>query len=206
MKRRYLPDNIPEEKATFVYCTQTELKNPKKLMIIIHGSGVVRAGQWARSMIINHSLDAGTILPYIQKARALGYEIIVTNTNDNYRNKKPIPGSENPEQHAISVWEKFVQPANADAIAVIAHSYGGHIAIELGEKYTKDFDEKVFALALTDSVHSSYGITPRVRSVRIQCNLRIRNKDYFALYFRWESIMLDLINHWIHQSMICTET
>lgn len=178
MVRRYLPDNIPEEKATFVYCTQSELKNPKKLMVIIHGSGVVRAGQWARSMIINHSLDAGTILPYIQKARAQGFEIIVTNTNDNYRNKKPIQGSENPEIHAKTVWEKFVQPANADAIAVVAHSYGGHITIELGEKYTKDFEDKVFAIALTDSVHSSYGITPRMRSVRIKLIIIIRNKDY----------------------------
>lgn len=177
MKRRYIPDNIPEEKATFVYCTQTELNNPKKLMVIIHGSGVVRAGQWARSMIINHSLDAGTILPYIQKARALGYEIIVTNTNDNYRNKKPIFGSENPELHAINVWKKFVQPANADAIAVVAHSYGGHIAIELGEKFEKDFDNKVFAVALTDSVHSSYGITSKLRSVRIKLKIKSRSNN-----------------------------
>ncbi|CAO1415718.1 unnamed protein product [Diamesa serratosioi] len=167
MKRRYLPDNIPEEKATFVYCTEPELNNPKKLMVIIHGSGVVRAGQWARSLIINHSLDAGTILPYIQKARALGYEILVTNTNDNYRNKKPIPGSESPENHAVSVWEKIVKPANAEAIAIVAHSYGGHIAIDLGEKYVKDFEDKVFAVALTDSVHSSYSLTPKLRAVGI---------------------------------------
>lgn len=183
MIRRYLPDNIPEEKATFVYCTKSELKNPKKLMVIIHGSGVVRAGQWARSMIINHSLDAGTILPYIKKAREQGFEIIVTNTNDNYRNKKPIPGSETPEKHAISAWEKFVQPANADAIAVVAHSYGGHIAIDLSEKYTKDFEDKVFALALTDSVHSSYGITPRMRSVKITNKTENENQRLIRILF-----------------------
>ncbi|CAO1413679.1 unnamed protein product [Diamesa tonsa] len=167
MVRRYLPDNIPEEKATFIYCTKPELKDVKKLMLIIHGSGVVRAGQWARSMIINHSLDAGTILPYIKKAREQGFEIIVTNTNDNYRGRKPILGSENPEIHAKTVWEKFVMPANPEAVAIVAHSYGGHVAIELGEKYAKDFEEKVFAIAFTDSVHSSYGVTPKMRSIGI---------------------------------------
>lgn len=171
MVRRYLPDNIPEEKATFIYCTKPELKDVKKLMLIIHGSGVVRAGQWARSMIINHSLDAGTILPYIKKAREQGFEIIVTNTNDNYRGRKPILGSENPEIHAKTVWEKFVMPANPEAVAIVAHSYGGHVAIELGEKYAKDFEEKVFAIAFTDSVHSSYGVTPKMRSVRIKLKL-----------------------------------
>lgn len=45
MTRIYLPDDQPKEKAAFIFSTQAELKDVNKLMIIIHGSGVVRAGQ-----------------------------------------------------------------------------------------------------------------------------------------------------------------
>jgi hypothetical protein len=47
MIKIYLPENIQESKAGFVFATKAkeDLKNVEKLMLIIHGSGVVRAGQ-----------------------------------------------------------------------------------------------------------------------------------------------------------------
>lgn len=45
LHRIYLPDNVEKSKATFIFSTQKELKKVDKLMVIIHGSGVVRAGQ-----------------------------------------------------------------------------------------------------------------------------------------------------------------
>ncbi|CRL02422.1 CLUMA_CG015132, isoform A [Clunio marinus] len=153
MHRIYLPENQPEPKATFIFSSKKELKDVDKLMVIIHGSGVVRAGQWARSLIINHSLDSGSILPYIKKAQEQGYEIVVTNTNDNHRDGKIIQDSGSPDEHAKTVWRKIVQPANAKSIAVVAHSYGGHISNVLSKMFKEDFDSKVFAVALTDSVH-----------------------------------------------------
>lgn len=45
LHRIYVPFNHPPEKSTFVFSTQKELKDINKLMVIIHGSGVVRAGQ-----------------------------------------------------------------------------------------------------------------------------------------------------------------
>lgn len=45
LHRIYLPEDFPKSKATFIFSTQKELKDVDKLMIIIHGSGVVRAGQ-----------------------------------------------------------------------------------------------------------------------------------------------------------------
>lgn len=35
--------------------------------------------------MINHSLDAGTQLPFIKKAMSMGYAVLVANTNDNTR-------------------------------------------------------------------------------------------------------------------------
>lgn len=45
LHRIYFPADIPQSKAAFIFSSQKELKDVNKLMIIIHGSGVVRAGQ-----------------------------------------------------------------------------------------------------------------------------------------------------------------
>lgn len=166
MHRIYIPSNIPKEKATFIFSSREELKDIDKLMVIIHGSGVVRAGQWARSLIINDSINSGTILPYIKKAQDAGYEVIVTNTNDNERNGKRIEGNSSPEMHADSVWQTFVQSSNAKSIAVVAHSYGGVVVAHLASKFKEDFDEKVFAIAFTDSVHGR-GLSKRVNEIGV---------------------------------------
>lgn len=156
-----MSDKEPKENNAFVFSSQKKLESPKKLMILIHGSGVVRAGQWARSLIINESIDHGTMLPYIKKARDLGYEILITNGNDNYRlingKRKEIPGSKSPEDHARMVFERIVVPANPESIAIVAHSYGGVVTMSLARNFRDFFKEKVFALGFTDSVH----YTPR---------------------------------------------
>lgn len=110
-------------------------------------------------------MDAGTVLPYIKRAQSLGYEVIVTNTNDVYRDGNKIIGSETPEKHATMVWKKIVQPANAKSIAVVAHSYGGYVACSLGEKFKEDFADRVFAVAFTDSVHGSSGKGSRLTRI-----------------------------------------
>lgn len=154
-----------------MFCTQRELKNPKKLMILIHGSGVVRAGQWARSLIINDpGLKAGSVIPYIEKARSLGYEVLVTNTNYNYYTSKagyevPITGSENPLSHAVTVWDAIVEPADPEAISIVAHSYGGVVVVDLANKYGDFFEERVFAVGMTDSVHFGGKVSPALQQI-----------------------------------------
>lgn len=163
----YIPDNVPKDEATFVFSTKEELKDVDKLMIIIHGSGVVRAGQWARSLIINDSIDSGTVLPYVKKARDAGFEVLITNTNDNFRNGKKIQGNGSPESHAESVWKKFVQSSNANTIVIVAHSYGGIVTAQLAKTFKEDFDEKVIAVAFTDSVHSGRGLSKKLIEVGV---------------------------------------
>ena len=149
-----MSENVPKEETTFIFSTLKELKSTDKLMIIIHGSGVVRAGQFSRSLIINDSLDSGTVLPYIKKAQQEGYEVIITNTNDNFRNGYPIEKNSSPEKHAETVWKNFVRKINPKKIAIVAHSYGGCVVTHLAKKFQADFEEKVHAVAFTDSVHS----------------------------------------------------
>lgn len=48
--------------------SEDALTNQDKLLVLIQGSGVVRAGQWARRLIVNQDLDSGTQIPFINKA------------------------------------------------------------------------------------------------------------------------------------------
>uniref|UniRef100_UPI00398E6126 cotranscriptional regulator ARB2A homolog isoform X1 n=1 Tax=Pristiophorus japonicus TaxID=55135 RepID=UPI00398E6126 len=85
LKKVYLPvDASEDEPKSFIFTSEDAITNPDKLMVLIHGSGVVRVGQWARRLIINEDLDSGTQIPFIKRAMDEGYGVIVLNTNENY--------------------------------------------------------------------------------------------------------------------------
>ncbi|CAF1168591.1 unnamed protein product [Adineta ricciae] len=153
------------EKTSFIFVSK-DLSTAKYLMVIIHGTGVVRAGQWSRKLIINEGLEIGSQFEYIRRAQATGYAVIVTNTNLNefqpsrhlrHRSIHPIRGSGSAEEHGCYVWEHFVRPSPAKHICIMAHSYGGAVVLELAHQFLKEFDQRVFAVALTDSPMTIYG-------------------------------------------------
>ncbi|XP_067171976.1 cotranscriptional regulator ARB2A isoform X2 [Apteryx mantelli] len=85
LKKVTLPvDATESEPKSFIFMSEDALTNTDKLLVLIHGSGVVRAGQWARRLIINEDLDSGTQIPYIKRATEEGYGVIVLNPNENY--------------------------------------------------------------------------------------------------------------------------
>lgn len=174
LKRTYIPFDMPVERSTFVFTQPQTLSQSKKLLVLIHGSGFVRAGQWARKLIINNSLDHGTQLPYIKRAQKLGYDILVTNTNDNERyikgKNKPIAGVSDPQSHAAYVWEHIIMPSNPESVAIVAHSYGACIARSLTEKFTNFFKEKVFAIALTDGTIGNPPSKCKEYFIDVACN------------------------------------
>lgn len=149
-----IPLTPNDSKSSFIFASKNDFSNTDKLIVLIHGSGVVRAGQWSRSLIINQSLEKGTQLPYIRRARELGYEVLITNTNDNYRDSRPIPDSNRAEVHGRSVWDRFISPAgNLKHVAIVAHSYGGIVTVSLAQHKPEEFKRLVFGVAFTDSVH-----------------------------------------------------
>uniref|UniRef100_T1IWQ9 Arb2 domain-containing protein n=1 Tax=Strigamia maritima TaxID=126957 RepID=T1IWQ9_STRMM len=126
LKKTYIPIDAEENEAqSFIFMSEDALTNPEKLLVLIHGSGVVRAGQWARRVIINDCLDNGTQLPFIKRGLSEGFGIIVLNTNLNSIDDKPIRGSATSREHTVYVWEHFIQPSKAKHIAIVAHSFGG---------------------------------------------------------------------------------
>lgn len=65
-------DATEEEPRSFIYMSADAMSNPAKLLVLIQGDGVVRAGQWARRLIINQDLDSGTQIPFITRAKEVG--------------------------------------------------------------------------------------------------------------------------------------
>uniref|UniRef100_K7FXX8 Protein FAM172A n=1 Tax=Pelodiscus sinensis TaxID=13735 RepID=K7FXX8_PELSI len=83
LKKVTLPvDATESEPKSFIFMSEDALTNPDKLMVLIHGSGVVRAGQWARRLIINEDLDSGTQIPYIKRAVEVSLLLVIKSEND----------------------------------------------------------------------------------------------------------------------------
>jgi len=152
----------PNDPRCKIFLTKDALTNPNKLLLLIHGSGHIRAGQWARRPCFNQSLKIGSILPYLEQGNKDGYGMIVLSPNHNFemitnpqtgkQQKVEITGNATPEEHLIYVWERFVRKAKASKIFIVAHSYGGTATLNLIEKKESEFVQRVVALALSNSV------------------------------------------------------
>ncbi|CAF1143975.1 unnamed protein product [Rotaria sordida] len=166
LQRITVPVNAEKGEHTSFIFTSNDLSTANYLMVIIHGTGVVRAGQWSRKLIINEGLEVGSQMEYIRRARAAGYAVIITNTNLNsFESPRflrrsaicPIRGSSTAKEHGCYVWEHFIRPSHAKHICIMAHSYGGAVVLEMAHRFLKEFDKRVFAVALTDSPMTIYG-------------------------------------------------
>ncbi|KAJ4459512.1 putative UPF0528 protein [Paratrimastix pyriformis] len=131
------------------------------VMLLIQGCGAVRAGQWARSLCINDTLETGSILPYLRKAAELGWGVVVFNPNLNAGvapggERVPIEGSSQPEEHTATVWDRVVKSRCAQArdMVIVAHSYGGICSVSLLQQREAEILPRLRAIAFTDSVHS----------------------------------------------------
>eukprot|EP00092_Neocalanus_flemingeri_P007835 GFUD01008456.1.p1 GENE.GFUD01008456.1~~GFUD01008456.1.p1 ORF type:complete len:220 (+),score=13.98 GFUD01008456.1:547-1206(+) len=142
---------IAESKLSFFFANHEVIqKVAPKILVLIHGNGAVRAGQWSIKIILNSSLEKGSQLPFIKMANDQGYGVIVTNGNQELQRMSP-------EDHASTVWEKLITGSCCDHVIIIAHSYGGQVTMNLARCFPGDFLHRVKAVYLADSVH--YGMT-----------------------------------------------
>ncbi|XP_031215656.1 cotranscriptional regulator FAM172A isoform X4 [Mastomys coucha] len=167
LKKISIPvDATESEPKSFIFMSEDALTNPQKLMVLIHGSGVVRAGQWARRLIINEDLDSGTQIPFIKRAVDEGYGVIVLNPNENYievekqkmHKQSSSDGTDEPagkreRKDRVSketkkrrdFYEKYRNPQKEREMM--------QLFIRMIQREA-DVKSKVTAVALTDSVHN----------------------------------------------------
>lgn len=69
---------------------------------------------------------------------------------------KPIPFSQNMQEHAVYVWDKYVKDSGFDQISIVAHSAGGGCVSAIQSTFTDTFYQQVKSIAYTDS-----WVTPR---------------------------------------------
>ncbi|XP_051806382.1 cotranscriptional regulator FAM172A homolog isoform X2 [Acanthochromis polyacanthus] len=167
MTKAILPvDAAEDEPTSFIYLSPDALSNPSKLLVLIQGSGVVRAGQWARRLIINQDLDSGTQIPFINRAMEEGYGVMVLNPNENYLEVEkpakfsPLPSPTEPSDEPAEkrerkddkegkkkreFYEKYRNPQKETETERIP------IRMNQREMQVKN---RVCAVALTDSAHN----------------------------------------------------
>jgi len=104
-----------------------EINRKQRALVLIQGSGAVRAGIWARSVCINDGLETGSMLPFIDLAKRLNLAVMVMNPNytSDPETGIPIPNSNSMVDHALFVWENYVLNSGFEDICVVAHSAGG---------------------------------------------------------------------------------
>nr|XP_033774921.1 cotranscriptional regulator FAM172A isoform X3 [Geotrypetes seraphini] len=167
LKKVHLPvDATEDEPKSFIFMSEDAMTNTEKLMVLIHGSGVVRAGQWARRLIINEDLDSGTQIPYIKRAMEEGYGVIVLNSNENYievektkTEAQPSPDSSDEPAEKRERKEKI--PKETKKRRDFYEKYRNpqkeketvQVYIRMIQRET-DIKNKVTVVALTDSVHN----------------------------------------------------
>uniref|UniRef100_A0A915PK23 Arb2 domain-containing protein n=1 Tax=Setaria digitata TaxID=48799 RepID=A0A915PK23_9BILA len=154
MERCYLNDK-DKKKSAFIFLSK-DWYQKEYLIVLIHGSGAVRAGQWSRRLIMNESLNMGSQLPYLQMCRSRDWGVVVMNTNMNMTDSnlhEPLPGSETPLEHGITVWKTCVARAKASSVAVVAHSAGGAVIAGILENYwSQEWMKKLKCICLTDAM------------------------------------------------------
>ena len=154
---------VPEKVQTKLKCPiymSPEFRQPGAAnkdrigLVLIQGTGAVRAGVWARSVCVNDSLDLGSMLPQIEWAVfEKQYPVLVMNPNYNkdLATGKPIPENDTMANHALHVWKNYVANSGFKSILVIAHSKGGSCLEAIIKANSKTFYKQVKKVAITDS-------------------------------------------------------
>ncbi|CDW90649.1 UNKNOWN [Stylonychia lemnae] len=143
--------------------TQQDIE--KDALILIQGTGAVRAGVWARSVCLNESLKTGSMLQMIKTAQHNKMSVLVMNPNLRSQpgQNGVIPYCHSMESHSLYVWERYVIPSRFRKFQVIAHSAGGGCLAAIQRKFSKIkkqnqhvligdmFYDRCSRVALTDS-------------------------------------------------------
>lgn len=136
----WLPIGLEGPKCN-IFISEDFHTNKDKCLVLIQGTGAVRAGVWARSVCVNQNLHLGSMLPMIEFAHANKYSVIVLNPNmavDPCTNS-PISINRTMQTHCDYVWKHFISDCPAERIAIVAHSAGGRCVGGLYSAYRREF-------------------------------------------------------------------
>ncbi|KAL6046977.1 cotranscriptional regulator FAM172A-like [Balamuthia mandrillaris] len=176
----------PQEPRCNIFLSKN-WQRANRLILFICGMGPARAGQWSRKLCLGDSLQTGSLLPYLERAKNEGYGVAILNPNLNSvpttpTTKRPeeeegeeqddkvttasdkvaIPHNENGFMHMLYVWDNILWPGvnNATKLFIVSHSFGGVHAVALMSDRQSQVLPKLRGVAFTDSVHTTSDMTP----------------------------------------------
>lgn len=139
-ERVYIPDDESEISTSFL--VTSDWQSNSKLLVIVQNAVGAMMGIFSRSICFDVGISKGSMLPYIGKAKADGYAILILRANTNSVSvqpdptkaptKVPIEGSESPELHALFAWDNFIAKAeNITKIALLSYGNGASLCKDL---------------------------------------------------------------------------
>eukprot|EP01084_Bolivina_argentea_P276818 472412_1 len=106
MSKLYSPEiNESKIEASTIFMSVNYSKQ-STLLILIPGSGSVRAGQWSRSICINDNLSVGTMFPFISASIKRNWSVIILDPNGRMSNNK----REYSDNHLLFVYDNYIRP------------------------------------------------------------------------------------------------
>lgn len=119
----------------------SDWETSEKLLILVHSGPGLSLGIFSRSLLMDEGLSKHTVLPYISRAKEMGYGIMILRPNVNtievseengISKKIPIVGSETPDIHVLGVWDTLVTAhPNIKHVALIGFGSGASLCKDL---------------------------------------------------------------------------
>ncbi|KAI9322310.1 hypothetical protein BX666DRAFT_1893688 [Dichotomocladium elegans] len=153
---------------TYIYMTPKAMTTTDKLLFLIPGNNT-RIGQWSKRVMCDETIYSGSMLDVSRRAIEKGYEVMILNPNgiywyDNKAQEMPpkthmnfitVPENGSPEEHCCYVLRNFILKSKANRIAAITVGWGGYNLTEMLNENGDFFKNRVLAVAMADSTHSS---------------------------------------------------
>lgn len=127
-------NNVP------IFYSPGAFKSAKKLLVLICGSGRIKAGVWSVGICAYRGLKAGSILPCLTEAKKREMEVVVFNPNHPNSNYK----------HSEEFFNKLIIQSNPERVWIIAHSMGGSSTCQIISQNPNWCIHHLKAFALTD--------------------------------------------------------
>lgn len=124
-----------------------------KCLIMIQGAGHVTLGEWANSVCINEGLSMGSMIPFVEKAKKMGFSILIMNERYGLDGEKNLIFN-NMKEHCLYVYENLIlKNDKIKDIYFISHSLGGECNVEILKKFEKDLlNNRIRKIAFTDGL------------------------------------------------------
>lgn len=135
---KMVSNNVP------IFFSPHAFDTPKKLLVLICGSGRIKSGIWSVGICAYRGLKAGSILPCLEEAKKRDMEVVVLNPNH--------PNSS--YNHSEEIFSDIIIPSNPERVWIIAHSMGGSSTCQIISKNPSWCIQHVKAFALTDGCES----------------------------------------------------